>query len=189
MPVVRISDATMKKLQPLAVPLLDSIDTLLNRFADAAYSGVPYALPVFTAPVASPQQSAPAPWDVEQYDPLAYTRIISVDFDGARLPISGREWNDLAKHVHEAAYQKLGSFAALRLATRGKVQQGKYQQRGFEYLPSIDVSLQGMDANAAWENSARLAHAMGVALSVECEWLNHSKAAKPGQKLQLVFKP
>ncbi len=189
MPVVRISDATLKKLQPLAIPLEDSIDTLLNRLADAAHSGIPYELPVFTVPTAVAQQKTPTCWDVAPHDNLAYTRIISVDFNGISLPIKGREWNDLAKHIHEAAFQKLGSFNALRLATRAKVQQGKYQQRGFEYLPNIDVSLQGMDANAAWDNSARLAQAIGIPLSVECEWLNDPKAAKPGQKLQLAFNP
>lgn len=189
MPVVRISDATMQKLQPLAIPLTDSMDSLLGRLADAAHKGIPYSLPVFTSPVAVPQQSVPTPWDVPPHEDLAYTRIISVDFDGVRLPIKGRGWNDLAKCVHETAYQKLGSFNALRLATRAKVQQGKHQQRGFEYLPNIDTSLQGMDANVALDNSARLAHAIGAPLLVTFEWLNHPKAAKPGETMQLSFTP
>ena len=192
MPVVRISDATIKKLQPLAIPLTDSIDSLLNRLADAAQEGVPYVLPSLNAPVTLHRQSTPTPWDVEAHDDLTHTRLISADFDGVMLPkVKGNTlaWNTLAKYAHEMAFQKLGSFELLRLATRAHVKEGKYEEEGFVYLPSIDVSLQGMDANMSWDNGVRLAHAINVPVSVVFEWRTNPKAAKPGQKSQLMFMP
>jgi hypothetical protein len=187
MPVVRISDATMQKLQPLAIPLQDSIDTLLNRLADAAHSGVPYKLPVSPVLTSTSKQSTPIPWYVASHDDLTFTRLISAEFDGMTLPKAN--WNTLAKYAHEAAFQKLGSFDALRLSTRARVRQGRYEMEGFVYLPTVDISLQGMDANMSWDNSVRLAHAIGVPVSVVFEWRNNPKAAKPGQKSHLDFLP
>lgn len=187
MPVVRISDATMQKLKPLAIPLEDSIDSLLDRLADAARNGVPFDLPGSSKVMEAPQQSPLILWDVEKHEDLTHTRLISAEFGGEALP--RYTWNTLVKYAHETAGHKLGSFDALRRATRARVKQGKYEQEGFVYLPEIDVSLQGMDANMAWDNSVRLAHAIGVSVSVMFEWRNNPNAAKPGEKSQLIFNP
>lgn len=187
MPVVRISDSTMQRLQTLAVPFQDSPDTVINRVLDAAISGVPYAKPTAAVSTGASSQSTPAPWNVEAHDDLTFTRLISADFGGGMLPKAN--WNTLAKFAHETAFQKLGSFDALRLSTRARVKQGRHEMDGFVYLPTIDISLQGMDANMSWDNSVRLAHAVGVPVSAVFEWRNNPKAAKPGEKSQLTFAP
>jgi hypothetical protein len=188
MPVIRISDATSKKLQQLAVPLEDNHDTVIARLAEAALNGVPYKRPqalIVVAPHMG-QDTTPA-WDVEPHDDLTHTRLISAKF--GNTPIQKVSWNNLAKYAIETAYRKLGSFEALRQASRANLRQGKYEKEGYFYLPDIDVSVQGMASNMSWDNTARLAHAVGVPVEVMFEWRNNDRAVKPGQVGRLSYVP
>lgn len=190
MPTIRLSDTTATRLQRCAIALVDSYETVIARMLDAAEKGVPYQMPSVAAlpsapaapivPVNTPPQNAVKPWDVKSHEDLTHTRLIGATFDG--VDIGKANWNLLAKFAHEAAFKKLGSFDALRRVTRCRVKEGRYEQDGFFYLPAIDISLQGMDANMSWDNTARLAHAVGGVAVVEFEWRNNPKACRPGEK-------
>jgi hypothetical protein len=188
MPVIRISDATSKKLQQLAIPLEDNYDTVIARLAEAALNGLPYKKPLEPTVIASNiSQVTPSAWDVDTHDDLTHTRLTSAKFDN--IHIQKVSWNNLAKYAIEMAYRKLGSFEALRVASRAHLRQGKYEKEGFFYLPDIDISVQGMDSNMSWDNSVRLAHTLGVPVEVVFEWRNNDKAVKPGQIGRLRYDP
>jgi len=186
MPVVRLSDSTMEKLRPLAVPLEDSVDSLLSRLADAAHAGVPYKLPASTKHAAAKPQP-PSLTNGERPHDLAFTRLVSAEFEGSELIRCN--WNTLAKHVHEIAFKRLGSFEALQRATRARIRPGRYEEDGFTYLPEANLSIQGMDSNMAWDSCVSLARAMVATLSVELEWRNNPKAARPGERTRLSYRP
>lgn len=190
MPLVEISEETSQKLQMFATPLKDSYETVIRRLVEAARQGVPYPMPAtMIAPVITPViEDAALP---DNY--LTHTKVLNAQFAGVALPKAN--WNSLMQHAHRVAFQKMGSFDALRDATRAHVKQGRYEEEGFAYLgknsdgSNVDVSLQGMDANLSWASTVHLAKAIGVPVEVNFEWRDNPKAAKPRQRGHLGFVP
>lgn len=190
MPVIRISDTTHRKLQKIAIPLVDNPDTLIGRLVDAAVAGVPYQLPGAEEdkkPITAPEPTASVVDIIRNHPDLTHTKVREASFDG--VEIAKPNWNNLVKHAHEIAFQQLGTFQALRKATFAHLREGKYDGEGFSYLASIDVSIQGMDSNLSWENSKRLAQLLGVPIHVGFEWYSKPNAARPGQSETLEWQP
>lgn len=197
MPTVSLSDVTTKKLQMLAIPLEDNHDSVIERLADAALAGVPYAIPgnsnnsiAPSLPTTSPNHAKPVPSvsaPLPTHDSLTHTRLTYASFDGE--VVKNPKWNNLARLAHERAYQVLGSFEALQRATTAHIQQGKIEDLGYTYLPIADVSLQGMDANQSWNSVAELAKRIGVPIETNFQWRNKPDAAHPGQDSTLCYKP
>ncbi|MEO7716126.1 MAG: hypothetical protein ABIY70_07980 [Capsulimonas sp.] len=195
MPIIEISDLTFSMLQRLAIPLTDDIDTVIHRLSDAAIRGVAYELPSigsiqphnpenFTALMKS---SSSVQVTLEEAKDLTHTKLISATFDGVKLEKAS--WSSLAKFAHERAFEKLGSFEALQLATHAHLKVGQYEQEGFMFLSKNRFSIQGMDSNMAWNNCLRLAKELKTSIFVQFEWRNHPKAARPGERGQLSFEP
>ncbi len=191
MPTVNLSDKTTQKLQMLAIPLKDNYDSVIARLAEAALAGVLYALPDNpVAPVtavanAKPLPTVPALSPV--HDSLTHTRLTHASFNGEAL--ANPKWNNLARLAHERAYQALGSFDALQRATTARIQKGRFEDQGYVYLHSIDISLQGMDANQSWNSVAELARQMRVPVEAHFQWRNNPSAAHPGQGSTLCYQP
>ncbi len=191
MPVIRISDTNHRKLQKLAIPLVDNPDTLIGRLIDAAFEGVPYKIPNLneeTKPaVTALQVSATIMDDIHNHPNLTHTKMREASFGGVDL--TKANWSNLVKHAHEAAYRQLGSFQALRNASHTRIRQGRYTGNGFSYLENIDVSIQGQDANQSWENALRIARRLGVPIRVSFEWYSKQGADRPGESDSLAWEP
>jgi hypothetical protein len=93
-----------------------------------------------------------------------------------RLPMAFK-WHDM----HIMARKRLGSYDAVRRASRANLRQGRYEEKGYKYLPEADLSIQGVDANLACEHSFRLARARNISLKVPFEWRDKEDAAHPGR--------
>src|SRR6185436_14421881 len=97
------------------------------------------------------------------------------------------EWNELMRIAHTEALKKAGSFEGLRRVTRARILEGEFAYNGYKFIPECDLSLQGVDANRAWEHSLRLAIYLNVPLRAEIEWRNNEKSAYPGERGLLFF--
>ena len=193
MPNARLSDATAALLKQVAIPLEDSYDSVIRRLAEHALKGIPYPHPSLS--LVSPEanigekdaegdHSFDAMPSVERHPQLTYSHVRDAVFGGTR--ISKPTWNSLAKYAHETAATNLGTFDALRLATKANMREGKYEQEGFSYLEDAGISLQGMDSNMAWENSLRLAKKLQVPIKVVVEWSKTHKAGDNAGKTQVL---
>jgi hypothetical protein len=98
-------------------------------------------------------------------------------------------WNELLRIVHELAYEKAGSFEELQKMTAAPIRRGQHDDSGFSYLPNLGLSIQGVDANRAWEYSILLAKRIPVAIKAVVEWRHNDKAARPGDSALLVWDP
>ena len=66
--------------------------------------------------------------------------------------------------------------------TRAQVRKGSYSNEGYKPILEIGISLQGVDADHAWEYGLRLATHLKVPVKAEIEWRNNDKAAHPGER-------
>ncbi|MGH7587502.1 MAG: T4SS efffector SepA family protein [Gemmatimonadota bacterium] len=104
-------------------------------------------------------------------------------------PVHRPKWNGLLDYLHVLGHSTMGSFEALRRASGANLREGKYEESGFKYLPQADLSIQGVDANLAWDHSLRLARALQVPIEVTLQWRMKEGAARPGQRAALKWAP
>lgn len=98
-------------------------------------------------------------------------------------------WNELLRIVHELAYEKAGSFEELKRMSAAPIRPGKHDDSGFTFLTNLGLSIQGLDANRAWEYSILLAKRIPVAVEAVVQWRHTDKAARPGESAILVWEP
>jgi len=103
--------------------------------------------------------------------------------------IAFSNWNELVRIAHVEAFAKAKSFELLRAVTQAQIRKGSHSDSGYHFLPEINISVQGVDANHAWAYSLRLAQYVKVPLRASVEWRNNEKASHPGTSGLLEWKP
>jgi hypothetical protein len=175
---VVLSEATIARLQKLdlTVPLVDSIESVVNKLADfyersdsARRGVVPNAKPI-----------APAPRQFNAYSPpdLTYTKVLSVKFDGASL--GKASWNGLLFKAIRGTKSHLKTIDDARRLIIVNFIRGRKDDEGYHFLPEVDLSVQGQDANSAWRGTSHIAVQLGIPLEVEFLWRSKKRAAYPG---------
>ncbi len=92
--------------------------------------------------------------------------------------------------AHVEAFKQAGSFDALLNLTHAQIRKGDHSgDSGYHYVPEIDISIQGVDANHAWSYSLRLAQYLKRPLKAQIEWRNNDKAAHPGETGSMEWSP
>jgi hypothetical protein len=191
MPTIEIPESLFKRLQRLAIPLVDTTTTVIERLVAGAELGHDYE----EAPAASHGNGIGArngtvrEFGADTPPDLRHTRILRARF-GSR-PASG--WNNLVHAAHVEAFSQLRSLDVLRGVTRSNFITGRASsedaKRGFRQVPEIDISIQNVDAEHAWSNALRLARHLGLEVRVDFEWMQKSDAAYPGKKGALAWRP
>lgn len=173
---VELSDATFARLQKLAVPLVDSIETVIEKLLDAcerersadANGG------------RKPAQNTVEPRQFSANSPpnLTHTKVLSVKLNGRHL----REttWNGLLLEAIRLAKAKARSSDELRRLVPVNFVHGKKEDEGYRFLPEIDLSVQGQDADAAWRGACHIARQLAIPIEAEFMWRAKEGAAFPG---------
>lgn len=182
MPTITLSDATFAKIKSHAEPLVDDADSVISRLCDFCTAHKGGGLDVngnsatqnfITLRVGSRE--------------LTHTRLLSARVDGAAM--HRPDWNSLTRDMHVMAKTRLGTFEAVRKATRANLRQGRFEENGYRYLPEVDFSIQGSDANNSCESAFGLARAMNIPLHVRFEWREKEEAAHPGRTGVIEWTP
>lgn len=170
--MVALSQETFSRLQAHAVPLVDSIETVINKALDALE--------------AKGDATASAGSLIRAFNPdappsLSFTTLRSVVFEGTRHVPSETYWNSiLMAAVRAAAKKGLSPKQISDLIIVNHVE-GEKQDGGYKFVAEAGVSVQGQDANAAWKAAYHLASALGLSIEVSFVWQENPKAAFPGQ--------
>jgi len=175
-PSVEISPITFKRLQAHAVPLVDDIESVMNRVLDyyEARSGIP-------SPVSEPKRRdnsrdfpPSAPPD------LTHTKISEVEFCDRLLEHSQLNWNSLLVAVIEEAKSMVKSSSEFkRLVIVNYVDREKSDE-GYRFLPRAGISVQGQDANKSWKAVYHIVKQLGLQINVTFTWRQKEGAAFPG---------
>jgi hypothetical protein len=184
MRTLQIPDSIFERLQKIAIPLVDNDATLIERLLDNYESkrNGNHGPSVF-------RKLDPGS-DVRELDPdtpgeLRHTRVVTASFAGQKAA----GWNELVHVAHMQAIARLGSFEALRKATRSNIALGRQSGRGFRHVAEIDISVQNVDAEHAWANVLRLARQLNLEVQVDFEWLDKKEARHPGASGHLAWRP
>lgn len=175
-PSVDLSPATFSRLQTHAVPLVDTLESVINRLLDAyeVKSGTPV-----------PSAASGEAGAVRQFNPntppsLTHTKVLAVEFNGKPLERGEANWNGLLNAAVRAARAKAKSSAELkRLLILNFVEREKSDE-GYRFLSDIGLSVQGQDANGAWKGACHVAQQLGYDLKVTFIWRDKEAAAFPG---------
>jgi hypothetical protein len=172
MPDISISQSTFERLQKQAKPLVDTVDSVINRALDAI--DVP----------------KPAGGNGQSYErivaagtDMTHTKVLDASVDGR--PVAKPNWNKVLDEVVRRAMQTYRDFDKVSLLCPVNMMLGRKEDEGYGYLPDIDVSIQGQDANAASHAISRLAHAIGLGVDIGFIWRQKTGAAFPGMRGRL----
>lgn len=185
-PPVELSARTFARLQAHAVPLVDTIETVINRFVDyyEAKGGIP-------APAFSDNRSAnDDPKKTRQFSPvtpptLTHTKVLAVEVHGKPLDHSQVTWSGLLFAAIREAKARAKSVNEFKQLVLVNFVDGQKTDEGYRYLSDIGISVQGQDANASWKAACHIAQQLAFQLSVTFIWRQKEGAAFPGVTGQL----
>lgn len=180
MPEISVQNSTYERLQRHAKPFVDTPETVIVRALDA--------LDQFAG---ESEQTPSSPAAVERHiDPralpnLTHTKILTASIGGKT--IAKANWNLLLDEVLRCAMKRLGSFEKVRQLCPINMVKGRKEDEGYGYLPEIDISVQGLDANGACRAIVTGAQGLGLSLDVTFMWRHKEAAAYPGERARVQF--
>jgi hypothetical protein len=185
-PSVELSPQTFARLQAHAVPLVDTIETVINRFVDyyEAKGGT-------RAPASSESGNEnDEPQKIRQFNPasppnLTHTKVLTVEVGGKPLDHNQVTWSGLLFAAIRQAKVRVKSPSEFKQLMLVNFVDGQKTDEGYRYLSDIGISVQGQDANAAWKAACTIAQKLGFRLSVNFVWRQKEGAAFPGVTGQL----
>jgi len=185
---LEIPEALFDRIKKNAIPFVDLTPvSVLERWANH-FDRTAAASPEVPTPVVSVSVSvAPA---ARILNPLSPPSLLHTRCRGTFGTVPFKKWNDLVRIAHVQAFRKAGDLESLFPITHAQLRAGDQSgDSGFHFVPEIGLSIQGVDANKAWEYSLRLAQYLKVPVSVRVEWRHKEGAAFPGETALLEWKP
>ena len=198
---IEVSLETYDRLQRRAVPFEDSPDSVIVRLLDESSTegnGRPAGEPAVnetdgggdaasgSGPALSVQGfGAEAEIDVavdDAFNPpsLKHTKMLRAEVDGGE--VRKANWTSVRQAVVAMALDR-GGYNLRRLlevCPMNAVETRKNNE-GYTYYEDLGVSIQGQDANHAWQATAAVARALGVGVMVWFQWRTKPDAAHPGK--------
>lgn len=166
-PQVTLSAGTFARLQRCAEPLVDDIESVINKLIDN-FEKKPSTVPASASP--NPVGTTPD---------LSWTKLMSAEIAGK--PLVKVDWNALLIAMIELAATKAkpGDEVAELIVVNRVV--GSKTINGYRFVPSAGVSVQGQDANSCWKAVAHISNKLNIPIKVFFKWYDNEKASKPGE--------
>lgn len=189
--MVEISDETYLKLQALAVPFVDTPESVIRRAVDRMmdvstrdgarltpkYTGKPDTACVHgDHRTCVPGNDKVMTFESTKLPDVTHTTFLA----GVVASTEVQDWNHLSLAVHAEVFRKVGSVEALRRASTANIKPGSHFDHGFKTGKGLPFSIQGAEVNKACSTAFRLAREHGIPVTAEFRWQNKEKAAFPG---------
>ncbi|MBN8904988.1 MAG: hypothetical protein J0H57_28570 [Rhodospirillales bacterium] len=171
-PSIELTPSTFSRLQGHAVPLVDTIESGINRLIDAYEKGSGGGQAADGQQVRSFNASTPPD--------LTHAKILGVTFCGKPLGRGQDNWNGLLNAVVREAKARAKSPAEFKQMLAVNYVEGQKQDEGYRYLADLNLSVQGQDANGAWRAISQIVQQIGCPLTVKFAWREKEGAAFPG---------
>jgi hypothetical protein len=175
-PSIEISPRTFARLQAHAIPLVDDIESVINRVFDHYESS--QSTPIIEA--VGPRKTA----DVKQFNPqlppdLTYTKVQVVEINGKPLEVRPN-WANLMIAVIRIAKNQVQNHDEFKSLMTINWTDQKKEDEGYKFIPDLGISIQGQDANYSWKCACHIAQALGLGLTVTFAWKDKDQAKYPG---------
>jgi hypothetical protein len=185
--VIRISEPIFLRLQALATPFVDTPASVIERLLDYYLETNGDSFHPKQSRIATASKttggSEPRIFDPSQPPDLRHTRVINAQF----ATYSAKKWNELVYVAHKAAYDYSGSIDKIKKISQSNIFTGKCTDKGFQYFPDLNISIQRVEANIAWRNVLHIAMQINTGVSVVMEWLDKEGATYPGERGQMIW--
>lgn len=180
-----IKESTLRLLQQHAIPLEDTVDTVIERMVAfyVQHNGSGARAPTI----------GPAPAGVRSFDPssppeVRHTKLMKAVIGSEQLP--NPKWNDLVRTAHEIAFEKVGrDFDKLRAVTTANIVKGSKSVDGYSPLSNLGFSIQGVAANDALRIALGIAKKLLLPLEVVFDWRDKEGALHPGETGRIAWNP
>jgi hypothetical protein len=180
-PSVDLTTETFKRLQAHAVPLVDTIESVISKMIDSFEAKANQPAVVDGTDGQSVRVfNAGAPPD------LTHAKILGVTFADQPLGRGQDNWNGLLNAAVREAKARSKSMAEFKSLMAVNYVEGEKTDEGYRPLAETGVSVQGQDANGAWRAVAHIAQRLGCPVSVKFAWREKEGAAFPGVTGQLA---
>lgn len=181
----QLSPATIERLQRHAKPFVDTVDTVVNRLLDAFEGGRladdDESDVVTDGNIRDFSNQTPVP-------NLTHTKVLSAEFNRVKLSRAETTWNSLLNEAVCFAKKTAKSDDEFKRLVTVNWVKGKKEDGGYRYLPDVNVSVQGQDANAAWRGALHIARQSGCPIEVVFTWRMKEGSAHPGVTGKLAWR-
>jgi hypothetical protein len=180
--VPEITDATFERLKAYAEPLVDTIDSVINRALDALDEK------------SGGESHSFAPTLIRQFNPaappsLAHTTVKAIELCGRLLKPNETYWNTLLIATLREAKSRGTETDELSRLVLGNCLVGRKEDEGYRFYKDLGLSIQGQDSNAAWRATYHVASKLALSLTVTFVWQDNPKSAFPGSTGAFFVKP
>ena len=172
---VSLSNAVYARLQKLAIPFVDTPETVIARLLDQAEkTGLTERIGKNALKVATSTYSS------ESLPPLVHTKLLAANFDGEVLEKT--TWDGFVRLALLAVLRKVNNVQELKRISAANLVQGKKEDEGYKFVSSHNFSYQGVSAEDAVAIIRRCAKGTNSRASFEFEWRDKEGAHLPGQR-------
>lgn len=189
-PTIQIKDENFHKLQEIAIPLVDTIDSVISRLLESYTQST-----VINDGVGKRVQGTPKPRDIARnvsileftennLPDLTHTTFVSGTAGGR----SATDWNHLMLVAHGISFERLNrDVKALRTISPANIKSGELFEHGFKSLKGYPFSVQGVETNKACAITLKLARHFNFPVVVDFRWQQKDRAKYPGKTGRLTF--
>lgn len=116
---------------------------------------------------------------------LGFTTKITASFAGD----AAKNWNDLLRVAVRTAFVSGRTKQDIQRMTSINIQEGSIEDKGYSPIEGTNLSVQGLNADEAWQNALKLAQSLGCAIEAKFHWKDNERASYPGKGGVLRWQP
>ncbi|HEY4123218.1 MAG TPA: hypothetical protein VGM36_01310 [Rhizomicrobium sp.] len=187
MPQINISQPLFSKLQMIAEPFVDTPETAIAKAVEFYLSHNKASAKQSPNSPSNVGEPALLVFQADAPPDLTFTRPLSVELEGMKLPKAKLYWNPLLFEVVRIATSKTESTDKLKQLLLCNYVDGEGDQKlGYNFIREAKLSVQAQSANPAWKSIAHLAKALGLKLEVTFIWEDKPNAAYPTKMARMT---
>jgi len=169
---IEISDIDFQRLQSIAEPLVDTPATVISRILDFYESSKEFD------EINDEKSKELIGLSIEAL-PLTHTKILMAKFN-EKQP-DRLTWDGLLRLAFQEAFQKAKTFDELKSAAGANMVDYEKTDHGYKYLPSLELSYQGVSADDALKIIRRLSEYLWQDCEFKFEYRDKAEAYMPGK--------
>ena len=184
MPSVVIPDLLYQRLQSIAVPLEDTMITVIEKLFDFYSQNNQNNSKILEYHDFNESRLKINP---NNPDCLKFTKVLQAFLD--QEEIFNPNWNLILHSAFKLALKKGVDISDLEKISSCNIFKGKKLDEGYSYLPDAKISIQGINSNDAWRNILIIMKKIQLPVTVVYKWRQNDQAIHPGREASLSWKP
>lgn len=172
---IEISDDNFQRLQKVAIPLVDTLNSVITKLLDS-YEKNNSNHNNNIKKIGDNYEK----FESDKIPPLLHTKLMSARFND--LVPEKTNWDSLVRLALKQVFDKYKNVGEFYRLSGANVVDGQKNDEGYKFVSSHKFSYQGVSAEDAAKIVVRCAKALGCKAFFEFEWRNKDAAYRPGKR-------